>query len=111
MRSFSRFRRRNCGSFFRMPSGRRRLNRSEATPVRLPTPSRASRFACLGFLSLATLEAQAPGEPYFRVSTSLVQVDSVVTDSKRRYIRDLEAADFQILEDGKAQKITSFFWV
>jgi VWFA-related protein len=57
------------------------------------------------------LDAQAPEAPHFRVSADLVQVDAVVTDSKGRHIRDLEAADFQILEDGKPQKITSFFWV
>jgi VWFA-related protein len=62
-------------------------------------------------ISLAALEAQSPGEPHFRVSADLVQVDAVVTDAKGRHIRDLEAADFQILEDGKPQKITSFFWV
>jgi hypothetical protein len=33
-------------------------------------------------------------------SASLVQVDVVVTNSNGNHIRDLEAADFQIYEDG-----------
>jgi VWFA-related protein len=55
--------------------------------------------------ALFALRAQ---EPYFRVSANLVQVDAVVTDSKGNHIRNLEAADFQIFEDGKPQKITYF---
>jgi VWFA-related protein len=56
-------------------------------------------------LALLVLRAQ---EPYFRVSANLVQVDAVVTDSKGSHVRNLEAADFQIFEDGKPQKITLF---
>jgi VWFA-related protein len=56
-------------------------------------------------LALLALRAQ---EPYFRVSANLVQVDAVVTDSKGNHIRNLEAADFQIFEDGRPQKITHF---
>jgi VWFA-related protein len=56
-------------------------------------------------LALLALRAQ---EPYFRVSADLVQVDAVVTDSKGNHVRNLEAADFQIFEDGKPQKITHF---
>lgn len=73
--------------------------------------SRASRLACLGVLSLAAVRAQAPAEPRFRVTTDLVQVDAVVTDSKGNHIRDLEAADFRILEDGKPRTITNFSWI
>ncbi|MGA3042107.1 MAG: VWA domain-containing protein [Bryobacteraceae bacterium] len=47
----------------------------------------------------------------FSVTTSLVQVDAVVTDAKGHYITDLSANDFQVLEDGKPQKITNFSYI
>jgi VWFA-related protein len=43
-----------------------------------------------------------------RISTNLVQVDSVITDSKGKQVTDLRADEVQILEDGKPQKITNF---
>jgi VWFA-related protein len=45
------------------------------------------------------------------VTTTLVQVDAVVTDSKGHYITDLTADDFAIYDDGKPQKITNFSYV
>lgn len=68
----------------------------------------------------AWLIAQQPPTPppdaarpdvVFSVTTSLVQVDAVVTDSKGHYVTDLTAADFQIEEDGKPQKITNFSYI
>jgi VWFA-related protein len=47
----------------------------------------------------------------FRVTVDLVQVDAVVTDSKGKLVRNLEAADFQVFEDGKPRTITNFSWV
>ncbi len=49
--------------------------------------------------------------PVFRVTTTLVQVDAVVTDSKGRQIVDLSAGDFEILADGHSQPITHFSYV
>ena len=43
-----------------------------------------------------------------RVETRLVLVDTVVTDKKGNYIRDLTQKDFKVWEDGKEQAITSF---
>ena len=40
--------------------------------------------------------------------TRLVLVDSVVTDKKGNYIRDLTQKDFKVYEDNKEQTITSF---
>jgi VWFA-related protein len=61
-------------------------------------------------IAAALLVSAATGaqEPRFRISVDLVQVDAVVTDSKGKHVRDLEAADFQITEDGRPQKITHF---
>ena len=41
----------------------------------------------------------------------LVQVDAVVTDSKGNHVTDLRPDDFEILEDGKPQKISNFSWI
>src|SRR5215210_4818654 len=45
-----------------------------------------------------------------RITTNLVQVDVVVTKDGRQ-ITDLKPEDFQILEDGRLQSITSFAYV
>jgi VWFA-related protein len=71
---------------------------------------RIFRFVTGSILAILCWQAysQAPSQPSVRVSVDLVQVDAVVTDSKGNHVRNLEAADFQVFEDGKPQKITSF---
>jgi len=88
------------------------------------------RSACWNLLAVASLtilflaagQAQQPGaaQPQqpapalstapttFKVETRVVLVDTVVTDKKGNYIRDLAATDFKIWEDGKEQPVTSF---
>ncbi len=51
------------------------------------------------------LAAQSPSAPVFRVGTELVVVDLVATDRSGRFVDDLQAADFRILEDGKPQRV------
>lgn len=46
-----------------------------------------------------------------RITSNLVQVDAVVTDSKGRLVTDLTAEDFEILEDNRPQKITNLSFV
>src|SRR5271165_3375594 len=53
---------------------------------------------------------QTPGA-VFRVTTTLVQVDAVVTDSKGRQVTTQRPEDFEIVVDGKPQKITHFSYV
>ena len=76
---------------------------------------------CLGFLlvspAVLTLLAQAP-EPgqaerdtVIRITVDLVQIDAVVTDSKGRHVPDLRPEDFEILQDGRRQKITAFSYI
>ncbi|HXI25310.1 MAG TPA: VWA domain-containing protein [Pyrinomonadaceae bacterium] len=43
-----------------------------------------------------------------RITTNLVQVDAVVTDSKGKLVTDLKPEEIEIFEDGKKQKITHF---
>ena len=50
-------------------------------------------------------------EDVVRITTNLVQLDAVVTDSKGRVVTDLGPEEFEILEDGKSQKITNLSYV
>jgi VWFA-related protein len=56
----------------------------------------------------AGTDAPSPGTPVIRAETRLVLVDTVVTDKKGSYVRDLTAKDFKVWEDNKEQSITSF---
>src|SRR5262245_1790220 len=73
--------------------------------------------ACLIVSAIAVLRAQAPPPqappaqqqpPTFRVRIDYVEVDVVVTDREGNLVRDLKKEDFQVLEDGKAQSISTF---
>ncbi len=72
------------------------------------------RIACLAGLVLTAglipSLAQAPADSgaVIRTETKLVLVDTVVTDKKGNYIRDLTAKDFKVWEDGKEQTIKTF---
>jgi VWFA-related protein len=46
--------------------------------------------------------------PVIRAETRLVLVDTVVTDKKGNYVRDLAMKDFRVWEDNKEQEIRSF---
>jgi VWFA-related protein len=52
--------------------------------------------------------ASAGDASVFRAETRLVLVDTVVTDKKGNYVRDLAQNDFKVWEDGKEQPLTSF---
>src|SRR5437764_12948287 len=43
-----------------------------------------------------------------RITTNLVQVDAVVTDSKGKLVTDLKPEEIEIFEDGRKQKINHF---
>src|SRR4051794_10017446 len=59
--------------------------------------------AVLGSVVIAAQEAQTPK---FRVAVDAVRIDAVVTDKDGNIVRDLTADDFEVLQDGKAQKVT-----
>jgi VWFA-related protein len=74
-------------------------------------------------LSAAVLSAQAPqppaqtpapaapaqgAQPTFRVNIDLVTMDAIVRNSQDQFVADLTKDDFQVLEDGVAQEVTSF---
>ncbi|MEQ1607221.1 MAG: VWA domain-containing protein [Pyrinomonadaceae bacterium] len=58
-----------------------------------------------------TVTPQNDVDDVVKITTKLVQVDVVVTDKKGNQVRDLGAADFELLQDGKAQKITGVTYV
>jgi VWFA-related protein len=69
---------------------------------------------CTGVL-LAQQQPQAPPTPptepppvTFRVEVDYVEVDALVADAQGNLVSDLRAEDFEVLEDGKPQKITAF---
>jgi VWFA-related protein len=53
---------------------------------------------------------QTSGAPQvtFRAGTNFVEVDAVVTDEQGNFVRDLTAADFEVLEDGQPVTIDAF---
>jgi VWFA-related protein len=46
--------------------------------------------------------------PTFRVEVNYVEVDAIVTDANGNPVANLTAGDFEVLEDGKPQKISAF---
>jgi VWFA-related protein len=55
-----------------------------------------------------TPQPAAPQQPTFKATVEYVEVDAIVTDSQGRFVRDLTKEDFQVLEDGKRQTISTF---
>jgi len=53
----------------------------------------------------------AQNSTVIRIDVNLVQVDAVVTDSRNKHVSNLKAEDFEILQDGKPQKITNFSYI
>ena len=66
-----------------------------------------SSVAALG-AGTVWLYAQETRGPVFRTKVDLVVLSFTVTDSKGHYINGLKPADFKILEDGIAEKISTF---
>ena len=56
-------------------------------------------------------ERSQPDEDRLIITTSLVQVDAVVTDKTGRQITDLRPNDFEIVEGGRARDIVGFSYV
>ena len=58
-----------------------------------------------GLFLLASAFSQNNPDNTIRITVNLVQVDAVVMDAKGKQVTDLEAKDFEILQDGKPQDI------
>src|SRR5262249_48744304 len=49
----------------------------------------------------------APSQPTFRVAVDLVTTDVIVRDSRGQFVADLKSGDFEVLEDGIKQDVSS----
>jgi VWFA-related protein len=90
------------------------------TPVRSFRPSLLALTLVVGSVAgvgLAGRQAQAPPPVQpdrqmppvtFRVEINYVEVDAIVVDRQGEFVGDLKADDFQVFEDGKAQKVSNF---
>jgi VWFA-related protein len=61
----------------------------------------------------APAPAPAPATPQqppltFRAEINYVEVDARVLDAQGKFVADLQAGDFQVIEDGKPQQVTAF---
>jgi VWFA-related protein len=82
--------------------------------IRIPV---ALLLAVLSAAISAAQQAPPPQEPppsqepppvTFRVEVNYVEVDAVVTDAQGRVVTDLTQADFEVVEDGRPQKVSTF---
>ena len=55
-------------------------------------------------------QAAPPQQPpiTFRAEINYIEVDARVLDAQGKFIPDLRAGDFQVIEDGKPQAVTAF---
>ena len=67
--------------------------------------------AALQTPALKAQDKPAPPSVTFQVEVNYVDVDVVVTDEQGNFISDLKREDFEVLEDGKPQKIDTFAYV
>jgi len=67
-------------------------------------------LAAVGTIAFAQAPDQAQ-RPTFQVSVNYVDVDVTVTDAQGNFVTGLTRDDFQLLEDGKPQKIDTFSFV
>jgi VWFA-related protein len=68
-------------------------------------------LAALGAAGVFAQQAAPSQEPppvTFRVEINYVEVDAFVTDAQGNIASDLTANDFELLEDGKPQKVSTF---
>lgn len=52
-----------------------------------------------------------PDDDVVKISTTLIQLDVTVTDSKGKVVTDLKSEDFEVYENGEKQKITNLSFI
>src|SRR4026208_2064887 len=60
------------------------------------------------FVLLLAAPCVAQDDDVVRVKSNLVNIDLIVKDKKGKYVSDLKAEDFAVVENGVAQKIEFF---
>jgi VWFA-related protein len=64
-----------------------------------------------GLLPVALVGAAAAQQPTFRSGVEYVQIDAVVTDKDDRSVKGLTQGDFEIVERGRPQAISTFQFI
>jgi len=79
---------------------------------------RGRRLASVGAAGIAAAAATLAGvalvgaqQPTFRSAINLVEIDALAVDARGEVIPDLRRDEFEILEDGRPQRIASFQFV
>lgn len=78
-------------------------------PCAIATALLAGRATAVG--QVQSPQSQSSGQPMFRSTTSLVEVDVIVHDSHDQFVTGLTANDLTVLEDGKPQAIEQCYLV
>ena len=65
----------------------------------------------LAAVAAVSSQGQTPSKPTFSVDVTLVTTDVIVRDGKGQFVADLKSDDFEILEDGQKQQVSSFVLV
>jgi VWFA-related protein len=76
----------------------------------------AASFLCFSMLAAAQTATPSPTPPIedddvVKITTTLIQIDAVVTGKDGKPVTDLTAADFEIYENNVKQEITNFSFV
>jgi VWFA-related protein len=66
------------------------------------------RRAFLAAMAAAPTRAQEPTDPVIKVDVALVNLFCAVRDKRGAFIKNLEKADFTVIEEGKQQEIRNF---
>jgi VWFA-related protein len=72
---------------------------------------RSTLFSALLFGAVVSAQTPQAPRPTFQLSVNYVDVDVTVTDAAGNFVTGLTRDDFQLLEDGKPQKVDAFSFV
>ena len=78
---------------------------SRSASISTVTLTAAALVALGGAAALS--QVQTP-PPTFRLQVESVEISARVSDAEGRFVRDLTAADFEVVEDGRPQTIAAF---
>ena len=80
-------------------------------PVAWPWFIAVSVAVAAGTFAPSASQDQPSTQPTFRTSTNLVVIDAVVVDRRGEHVRDLTAADFEIVQNGRPMQVRQAVYV
>src|ERR1035441_971845 len=85
-------------------AGQARRSAPPSRPIEpMDNPSKAATFD-----TQPTVRAEDEARVEFKTDVVLIQVPVVVADKSGNHVRDLKKDDFEVWENGKEQKVTTF---